>query len=101
MKTHPHLRYGLRRLVAVSMVASLLAVPVMASAQEYTEEETNPFKIAYDFVYPVGKVLEYTVTRPLHSAAVWIAPYQHIDARRDNECLRERPSRNCTRTIHR
>jgi len=102
MNMHPHLRRALCRFAAVSIIAAMLAAPAVAySAQEYTEEETNPFKILYDFMYPVGKGLEYAVTRPLHAAAEQIAPFEHIDERRPNECLRERPSRNCTRSVHR
>lgn len=89
-----------RCLATVSLVGMLLGTVAPARAAEYADEDSNPFRIIYYFVYPVGKVLEYTVTRPLHAASRYVAPYQHIDEKRSNECSRERPSRNCTRTIH-
>ena len=82
------------------MVGILLAAPSPARATEYTDEDSTPLRIVYYFVSPVGKALEYAVTRPLYAAFQYVAPFHHIDEKRPNGCSRERPSRNCTRTIH-
>lgn len=89
-----------RGLVAVSLIATMVMAPALATAAEYTDEDSNPFRIVYYLVYPFGKALEYTVTRPLHAASWYVAPFHHIDEKHSNSCSRERPGRNCTRTIH-
>ncbi len=89
-----------RRFVAVALIGMLLAAPALARAAEYTDEDSNPFRIVYYLVYPFGKALEYTVTRPLHAASWYVAPFHHIDEKHPNDCSRERPARRCTKSIH-
>jgi len=98
MKSHRTIGVFGRWLAALCATA-VVAAPASAVADEYTNEASNPFRIAYYFVYPVGKFLEYTVTRPLHAASQEAAPFHHIDEKRPNGCSRERPSRDCTRAI--
>ncbi len=46
------------------------------NAQEYTDEDSHPLKVASYFVAPIGVFLEWTVMRPLHYLAndTFLAP---------------------------
>jgi hypothetical protein len=86
---------------AVALIAAALASAPAASAFDtrYPPDGDHPLRIAYTFVYPAGKILEYTVTRPIAILGNYIAPYDHIDARGFRGCSRERPARSCTDVV--
>jgi hypothetical protein len=46
------------------------------NAREYTDEDSQPLKVASYFVAPVGFLLEWTIARPLHYVArnTFLAP---------------------------
>ena len=78
---------------AAAMIAST-SLPAAALDTHYPPDGENPLRIAYYFVAPVGKLLEWTVTRPLAVMGNTIAPYEHIDSRGFRGCSRERPARS-------
>ena len=64
----------MKRLVAVLLMASMLSLGArVARAEERYEDEqqyedafSNPLRIAYYLIYPVGFTVEWLVMRPLH-----------------------------------
>lgn len=91
-----------KRLATTLAAAAMLACsawPVQALDTHYPPDGENPLRMVYYFVAPVGKILEWTVARPLAVMGNTIAPYQHIDARGFKGCSRERPARSCTNVI--
>lgn len=65
----------------------------------YPPDGENPLRITWYFLAPVGKALEWTVTRPLAVFGNTVAPYEHIDHRGFGGCSRERPARSCTYVV--
>ncbi len=90
-----------RFVVAAAVAASIAGGATSARALDttYPPDGENPLRIAYYFVAPVGKVLEWTVTRPLAVFGNTVAPYEHIDHRGFSGCSRERPARSCTYVV--
>ena len=65
----------MKRLLVALMVASMVSVTAhVASAaderyadeQQYEDAFSNPLRIAYYLIYPVGFTVEWLVMRPLH-----------------------------------
>ena len=65
----------MRRVILALLAIVVLGVPALCRADElderqnpqgYTDEDSQPLKVASYFVAPVGFVLEWTVARPLH-----------------------------------
>lgn len=66
----------MKRLIVAALLACTLAVsapvPVHAQAEPeadivgYTDAFSNPLRLAYYFVYPVGFTMEWVIMRPLH-----------------------------------
>ena len=65
----------MKRLVVALMIASMMCLTVrVASAteeryedeQQYEDAFSNPLRIAYYLIYPVGFTVEWLVMRPLH-----------------------------------
>jgi outer membrane protein OmpA-like peptidoglycan-associated protein len=60
----------MKRLLAFALIFSVAATasPSVASAgaDAYDESQSNPLRIVAYLVHPVGRVLEWTVARPLH-----------------------------------
>jgi hypothetical protein len=56
-----------RKLLAASLLACVAAMPVSASAQDaYDDTQSHPLRLAAYALHPVGFVLEWLVTRPIH-----------------------------------
>lgn len=90
-----------RFLCSLLLLGSLLApLSARAGQEPYTDEDANPLRIVYYFVYPFGKLLEMAVTKPLYDLGGYVSPYHHIDEKRSSACSRERPARDCTAVIH-
>ncbi len=75
----------MRRAILALLAIMILGVPALCRAdelteqqnpREYNDEDSQPLKIASYFVAPVGFLLEWTVTRPLHyvMADTFLAP---------------------------
>lgn len=90
-------RFALAAAVAASIAGS--ASSAHALDTRYPADGENPLRIAWYFVAPVGKVLEWTVTRPLAVFGNTVAPYDHINDRGFAGCSRERPARSCTNVV--
>ncbi len=65
----------MRRVILALLAIVVLGVPALCRAdeiderqnpQEYSDEDSQPLKVASYFVAPVGFLLEWTVARPLH-----------------------------------
>jgi hypothetical protein len=93
------LSFGVAGFVAALLVTS--ASPALAgpARDSYPADGDHPLRIVHYFVAPVGRLLEWTVTRPLHAIGSQAAPFQHIDARGFSGCSRERPARSCTYVV--
>ncbi|HYB98321.1 MAG TPA: hypothetical protein VEC57_04225 [Candidatus Limnocylindrales bacterium] len=88
---------SVRAAIAVLVILTGMAAAPAARADQYRDsEDAHPLKIAYLFVYPVGKFLELTVTRPLAAAGRYIAPHHGVDEPQSRLCARERSARVCT-----
>ena len=91
-----------KRLVTVLVVASLLACmasPSGARETAYPSDGDHPLYIAHTFIAPVGRILEWTVTRPIAALGRMIAPFEHIGDTSFKGCSRERPARSCTNVV--
>jgi hypothetical protein len=65
------------RLIAAVLLSSALFAAVPARAADiapYEDRDSNALKVAYYFVYPVGKTLEFLVFRPLHTISALTQP---------------------------
>jgi hypothetical protein len=64
----------MRRLLAVLMMASMISLGAQAAsgAERYEDEQryedafSNPLRLAYYLIYPVGFTVEWLVMRPFH-----------------------------------
>jgi hypothetical protein len=91
------------RLIAAVLLSSTLfaAVPVRAAdIAPYEDRDSNALKVAYYFVYPVGKLAELLIFRPLHTISALSQPDpDEIRAFDDDDslrgCLSSRPTRRC------
>ncbi len=100
--THDHrARRGAARAIALAML--LVFTPLAAgpghAGDEYDEKDTNPLRVVYYVVYPVGKLLEWTVFRPLHFIGSRIAPDERREPSDRVPCRGERPGRHCTEAL--
>ena len=90
------------RLAALVLGCAML-LPASTSFAEwnttYPPDGDHPLRIVHYFVYPIGKFLEMTVTRPMAAVGSVVAPYEHIDERGFTGCSRERPARSCSNVI--
>jgi hypothetical protein len=95
--------YSIKTRLAAFLVASAVLLPASTSFAvwdtTYPPDGDHPLRIAHYFVYPIGKLLEWTITRPLATIGNSIAPYQHIDSKGFTGCSRERPARSCTNVV--
>ena len=84
-------------LVAVALVAAA-ATPAMANPR-YDDTDSEPLKVGYMLLYPVGKLIELVVFRPIHAVASVTMPNPD-DPRGDDgirRCSGFRPRRDCSR----
>ena len=91
-----------KRLATALIVASVLACAAgQAGAHEtaYPSDGDHPLFIAHTFIAPIGRILEWTVTRPIAALGSVIAPFEHIGAKSFRGCSRERPARSCTNVV--
>ena len=94
-----------RTSVAGMTLAALLlfgCVPARAAdaRASYDDGDANYLKVAYHFLYPVGKLAEILVFRPLHAVAVRTQPIPSVEGYEEREsgrCITFRPARSCTR----
>jgi hypothetical protein len=63
----------MKRLLAVLMMASVISLSGVANAaeryadeQQYEDAFSNPLRLAYYLIYPVGFTVEWLVMRPFH-----------------------------------
>ncbi|HXC50721.1 MAG TPA: hypothetical protein VN634_07555 [Candidatus Limnocylindrales bacterium] len=93
----------LRARLAAVLLASAIVLPASTSFAEwnstYPPDGDHPLRIAHYFIDPIGRFLEWTVTRPMARVGAYVAPYEHIDSRSFSGCSRERPARSCTNVI--
>ena len=92
-----------RALGATLFAAWMLVAAVSARAEDpvpYEDQDSNYLMVAYHLVYPVGKLLDIAIFRPLHTLASFGQP----DPRRPvtegedvSRCIAFRPSRSCSR----
>lgn len=85
--------------LAVSAVLLASASPARAHDIGYPADGDHPLRIAHYFLYPVGKFLEVTVTRPMSRVGHHVSPYRYIDSRGFSGCSRERPARSCSEVV--
>jgi hypothetical protein len=88
------------------MGAALLSCALLsgtARAQDvapYDDQDSDVWKVAYYFVYPVGKIAEFAVFRPLATLSKLTQPDPELINRRDpkpaHSCLAFRPTRSCS-----
>lgn len=91
-----------RGFVALAAVGLLFASvqTSLATDDGYTRDGENPFRLAYYFLAPVGKFLEWTIIKPLAMMSdATIPPVRPSDQQAFLGCSRERPSRSCTEQI--
>jgi len=88
---------------AAVLVASAVLLSASTSFADwhtsYPSDGDHPLRIAHYFIDPIGRFLEFTVTRPMAYVGNIVAPYEHIDSRSFSGCSRERPARSCTNVI--
>jgi len=92
------------RLVAAVLLSSALLAAVPSRAADiapYRDRDSNYLKVAYYFVYPVGKLAELVIFRPLHLMSALSQPDPDlVDASQGEDvshCLSFRPTRRCGR----
>ena len=91
-----------KRFGAAAIAAGMLVTATPSFAEwdtSYPQDGDHPLRIVHYFVHPIGKVLEWTVTRPLAVMGHVVAPYHHIDSKGFTGCSRERPARSCPDVI--
>lgn len=94
------LSLGVAGFVAAALLVASVSTSLAGGARDsYPADGDHPLRIMHYFVAPVGKLLEMTVTRPLHAIGSQVAPFQHIDHRGFSGCSRERPARSCTYVV--
>lgn len=97
MATKPRTRTT--ALVAALVLSAFAAAPARAFTDHYPPDGEHPLRIVHYFIAPVGRVLEWTVTRPLWAVGRVVAPHEHIGDTRFKACSRERPGRSCTYVV--
>ena len=93
-----------RVVVAAVLLCTTLLATVPARAADvapYEDQDSNVLKVAYYFVYPIGKAAEFLIFRPLHTISALTQPDpDEIAATAGDDlshCLSYRPSRSCGR----
>lgn len=65
------------RLIAGVLLSSMLAAAAPVRAADitpYNDQDSNVLKVAYYFVYPIGKAAELLIFRPLHTISALTQP---------------------------
>jgi hypothetical protein len=88
-------------LAAALLLASAPVAHAMDVAPYEDQRDSNYLKLLYRFVYPVGKLTEVFVTRPIHAiAGAARQPDPDMAYEADDEvsaCITFRPQRKCSR----
>lgn len=84
---------------ATTISAILLAAPAMAGPSRLDPDADHPLRIVHHVVAPVGRLVEWTVIRPIEAVGSRIAPYERIDDAPSRACARERPARSCAEIV--
>jgi len=94
-----------RRVITAVLLSGVLlgAIPARgADIAPYEDRDSNVLKVAYYFVYPVGKIAEFLIFRPLHTISALTQPDpDELRASEDQtpySCLSMRPERHCGHT---
>ena len=92
------------RSAALCLFALTMGLAASARATDiapYDDQDSNVLKVAYYFVYPVGKLAELLVFRPLHTISALSQPDPDFNVSESPvgvaECLAFRPNRVCSR----
>jgi len=84
-----------------ALTVGLAASARAADIAPYDDDDSNILKVAYYFVYPVGKLAELLVFRPLHTISALSQPDPDFNVSElpvgVPECLAFRPNRVCSR----
>ncbi len=88
--------------LTVGFCLLLLGATPAGAASDYSDVDSNPLKLVYFAVYPVAKVVEWTVFRPLHLVTSRFIPDPsgHSESRRACTLPGRRPLRSCTPGKH-
>ena len=92
------------RFIAAVLLSSVLFPAVSVQAADiapYSDRDSNALKVAYYFVYPIGKAAEFLIFRPLHTISALTQPdpdqLRAADSDDLSHCLSFRPNRRCGR----
>jgi hypothetical protein len=84
-----------------ALTIGLAASARAADIAPYEDDDSNILKVAYYFVYPVGKLAELLVFRPLHTISALSQPEATFNVSESpggvSDCLAFRPNRACSR----
>lgn len=80
--------------VALALVAAS-AAPLRAD--DYSDQDSHPLRVVYYAVYPVAKMAEWLVFRPLEFLGRMVTPDEEGQRERAIECrsIARRPHREC------
>ena len=76
-RRNPDRKTVLFHALAMAVLLSLLTSPAVAREPYNGLTDEHPLKIARYFLYPVGKIVELTVTRPLQVIGSVTAPSEY------------------------
>lgn len=83
---------------ALALAASLAtALPASADPSVRTtgREPSNPLRIAYFVLHPVGRLLDWAIIRPINYVGESVTPVTELARIEASGCHRERPPRGC------
>jgi hypothetical protein len=81
-------------------LATASSAPAVDVAPYRDERDSNYLKVLYRFAYPVGKIAEVFIFRPMHAfagATLQPDPDTRYEGSRVGACLTFRPMRKCSR----
>ena len=76
-RRRPNQKIVMLHAVVMAVLLSLLTSPAFARKPYNGLTDEHPLKIVRYFLYPVGKVVELTVTRPLQAIGSVTAPQEY------------------------